>query len=186
MPGHPGARGFTLIEVMVAMFVLLVGATGVMSLFTQGQRLHGDARYTTRATAIAEDLIANIELWPYDNQSNGTTGALGNAQTGNDGDLGDTDFAFETSADPIGDGLADKGEADLPANFAGLPTAALNSPEGHPVYQRFWNVALPLNATGGHDYMAISVVVRWPAGTGGDRWHRLVLTSVKPNPATVH
>lgn len=180
MPGHPGARGFTLIEVMVAMFVLLVGATGVMSLFTQGQRLHGDARYMTRATAIAEDLIANIELWPYDNQAGGTTGPLGNASTSNDGDLGDTGYRFETSVNPIADGYADKGEANLPANFTGLPTAALGTD-----YQRFWNVALPVNATGGHDYMAIAVVVRWRAGTG-DRWHRLVLTSVKPNPATVH
>jgi hypothetical protein len=166
---------------MVAMFVLLIGATGVMSLFTQGQRLHGDARYMTRATAIAEDLLANMEQWAYDNQANGTTGPLGNSQTGNDGNLGDTGYAFETSTDPLADGLADKGEADLPATFTGLPTAALGTD-----YQRFWNVAMPLNGTGGHDYMAIAVVVRWRYGPGGDRWHRIVLTSVKPNPATVH
>jgi hypothetical protein len=62
-----------------------------------------------------------------------------------------------------------------------VPAAALGTD-----YQRFWSVAMPLNATGGHDAMTIAVVVRWRVGTAGDRWHRLTLLSVKPNPSTVH
>jgi len=126
MKGHPGARGFTLIEVMVAVFVLLIGATGVMSLFTQGQRLHGDARHTTRATAIAQDLLASIELWPYDDQSS-TTGPLYNKVPGNDANLGDTGYLFESTPNPVSAGLADHAEGDLPATFTGLPAAALGA-----------------------------------------------------------
>jgi prepilin-type N-terminal cleavage/methylation domain-containing protein len=178
-----GARGFTLVEVLIAMFVLLIGATGVMSLFSQSQRFHGDARHMTRATAIAQDLLAAIEQWPYDDQTT-AGGPLYNTKTGNDTNVGDVGYHFESSADPVGDGLADHGEADLPAGFTGFPTADLTALGGD--YQRFWNVAAPLNATGGHDALNIAVIVRWRAGTGGTGWHRLVLLSVKPNPATVH
>jgi prepilin-type N-terminal cleavage/methylation domain-containing protein len=181
MPHHHASRGFTLVEVMIAIFVLLIGATGVMSLFSQGQRLHGDARHMTRATAIAQDLLAVIEQWPYDDQSS-AGGPLYNTQTGNDANIGDVGYHFESSADPVADGLADHGEADLPAvGFTGLPAAALGTD-----YERYWNVATPANATGGHDAMSIAVIVRWRAGLGGTSWHRLVLLSVKPNPATVH
>ncbi len=170
-------RGFTLIEVMVAMFVLLVGATGAMTLFSQGQRLHLDARHMTRATAIAQDLLTNIEQWPYDIDA----GPLVNTQPLNDTNIGDIGYHFEASADPIADNLADHGEADLPLSFTGLPAAALGTD-----YQRFWNVATPLNATGGRDAISIAVVVRWRVVAGGDSWHRLTMISVKPNPATVH
>jgi prepilin-type N-terminal cleavage/methylation domain-containing protein len=180
MSRQHGARGFTLVEVLVAIGILLVVSIGVMGLFTQGQRLHGDARHMTRATAIAEDLLANIELWPYDDQAT-AGGPLYNVSTSNDANTGDIGYHFEASDDPLADGLADHGEADLPVNFHGLPTAALNTD-----YQRFWNVALPTNATGGHDAMSIAVVVRWRVGAGGSTWHRLVLLAVKPNPATVH
>jgi prepilin-type N-terminal cleavage/methylation domain-containing protein len=177
MPRHPPARGFTLVEILVAIFVLLIGATGAMTLFAQGQRLHLDARHMTRATAIAQDLLANIEQWPY----NITAGPLVNSQPLNDANIGDVGYHFETSADPIADNLADHGEADLPPGFTGLPAAALGTD-----YQRFWNVATPLNASGGRDAITIAVVVRWRVGTGGASWHRLTMLSVKPNPATVH
>jgi prepilin-type N-terminal cleavage/methylation domain-containing protein len=169
------AAGFTLVEVLVAMFVLILGATGVMSIFSQGQRLHGDARRMTRATAIAQDLIANIDQWPYDTTA-GTP--LANVQPLNDADVGDAAYAFETTADPVAANLADHAEGDLPATFAGIPAAGLGNE-----YQRYWNVAPQANATGGIDALLIAVVVRWPSGS---KWHRVVLYSVKPNPATVH
>jgi prepilin-type N-terminal cleavage/methylation domain-containing protein len=186
MQRSQGARGFTLVEVLVAVFVLLIGATGVMTLYSQGRRLHGDARHMTRATAIAQDLLAAIEFWDFDNQAT-AGGPLYNSQPLNDANIGDVGYHFESSADPLTDGLADHGEADLPAGFTGLPAAALLPLAGGGTeYQRFWNVAVPPNATGGHDAMMIAVVVRWRAGLGGTSWHRLTLLSVKPNPATVH
>jgi prepilin-type N-terminal cleavage/methylation domain-containing protein len=170
------ARGFTLIEAMMAMLVLLVGATGMVAVYMQGQRMHSDALRATRATAIAQDLLNNVEQWPYAN----TTGQpLYNRATGNDADIGDTAFRFETSADPVSDGFADHGEGDLPVNYTGLPAASLA-----PFYERFWNVSYPPDAAGvGIDAANIAVIVRWPSGPG---WRRVVLMSAKPNPAAVH
>jgi prepilin-type N-terminal cleavage/methylation domain-containing protein len=170
------ARGFTLIEAMMAMLVLLIGATGMVAVYMQGQRMHSDSLRSTRATAIAQDLLNNVELWPYANTSGKP---LYNRTTTNDGDIGDTAFHFETSADPVADNWADHGESDLPANYPGIPAASLA-----PFYQRFWNVSYPTDAAGvGIDAANIAVIVRWPSGPG---WRRVVLVSVKPNPAAVH
>jgi hypothetical protein len=161
----------------MAMVVLLIGATGMVAVYFQGQRLHSDSLRATRATAIAQDLLNNIEQWPYSNVSGQP---LYNRVTGTqDGDIGDTAFRFESSADPVADGFADHGEADLPANYPGLPAASLA-----PFYQRFWNVSYPTDAAGvGIDAANIAVIVRWPSGPG---WRRVVLMSAKPNPAAVH
>ncbi|MEI6226737.1 MAG: prepilin-type N-terminal cleavage/methylation domain-containing protein [Deltaproteobacteria bacterium] len=168
--------GFTLIEVMMAMLILLIGASGMVAVYMQGQRMHTDSLRATRGMAIAQDLLNNIEQWPYAN-TNGKP--LYNRVTSNDGDIGDTAFRFETSANPVSDGLADHGEADLPANFPGTPAASLA-----PLYERYWNVSYPPDAAGvGIDAANIAVIVRWPSGPG---WRRVVLMSAKSNPAAVH
>lgn len=167
----PG-RGFTLIEAMAAMAVMLIGAVGMAGLYTTGVRVHGDARRITRATAIARDLQENLRLLPY------TDALLSNdGLTANDADVGDTALAFEQVDDPIASGHADHGEADLGAAWTGLPASALGGD-----YQRFWNVAEPddQNHNGTADGKRLAVIVRWRQGAG---WRRLVLWSVIPNPA---
>jgi prepilin-type N-terminal cleavage/methylation domain-containing protein len=176
MNARQRASGLTLIEVMIAMVLLLIGASGALAVYLQVQRFHSDALRSNRATAIAEDLLNNVEQWPYGN----TAGQpLQNRCTQNDGDIGDTAFLFESSADPVADCLADHGEADLPANFPGVSTAGLSS-----LYQRFWNVSYPPAASGtGNEAAGIAVIVRWPSGPG---WKRVVVVGAKPNPAAVH
>jgi prepilin-type N-terminal cleavage/methylation domain-containing protein len=168
MRRRAGGRGFTLIEGMVAMTVMLVGALGMIGLYNQGQRLHGDSRRMTRATAVALDLLNQIELWPYSE----TAGPLVNANTTNDGDIGDAAQAFEADGTPP----ADHGEADLPADWRGIPAADLSNE-----YERYWNVAYvdDTNQNGVWDGVRIAVVVRWRHGAG---WRRVVLLAVKPNP----
>ncbi len=58
-------RGFTLIELMIAMVVLLTGGLGLIGLANMGNRMNGDGRRVTRATAIAQDLVDNIALWSW-------------------------------------------------------------------------------------------------------------------------
>jgi type IV pilus assembly protein PilV len=173
MRTRTSARGFTLIENMAAFAVVLIGATGLASMYTMGVRMNGDARRMTRATAIAEDLIDNIALWPY-----GST-ALANTKTGNDGDIGDTAFAFETSADPVAAGIADHGEADLTAlgaSWTGIPGSELAGQ-----YERYWNVAyVDTNGDGTSDVLEIAVIVRWRQSGS---WRRVVLLTAKVNPA---
>jgi prepilin-type N-terminal cleavage/methylation domain-containing protein len=169
-------RGLTLLESMIAMVVLLVGALGLLTLNSTANRMNGDARRMTRATAIAQDLLNQVETWDY-----ATDARLVNVRAANDSPLrhADGDFRFESSADPLRDELADHGEAELtPANFGGVPAAQLA--EGG--YQRFWNVAAPddSNGNGVADGRRVAVIVRWPHGT---TWRRIVLHGMAINPA---
>ena len=170
------ARGFTLIETMAAVTVMLIGAIGLMGLFSAGLAMDGNARRMTRATAIAQDLLDNIALWPYQDNVAGTP--LFDASAANNGDIGDTGLNFETDANPLGDGFADHGEPDLVAlgtAWTGIPANSL--PAG---YERYWNVVyVDTNHNGVNDLVQIAVIVRWQQGGA---WRRLVLLSAKLNP----
>jgi hypothetical protein len=162
---------------MVAMVVLLIGAVGMMGLHATGVRMEGEAREITRATAIAQDLMNQLQTWEYADprlaDSNGTNFA----------DLADDARAFEDGA---GTPPYDHAEADLTLNgrdWNGLPTASLAAGG----FERYWNVT-PLNPDGSRidvggngleDGMRVAVVVRWPQGS---RWHRVVLLGYKLNP----
>jgi Tfp pilus assembly protein PilV len=156
---------------MVATVVLLVAALGMLGLHATGVRLEGQAREITRATTIAQDLLAQIQLWEYDDPR------LANASTSNDLDFADTAVAFEAegSTPPY-----DHAEADLSSaayDWNGLPASALA--QGR--FERYWNVAEPddANANGNPDGRRVAVIVRWPRGSG---WHRIVLVGFKVNP----
>ena len=164
-------RGVTLIEVMVATVVLLVAALGMLGLHATGVRLEGQAREITRATTIAQDLLAQIQLWEYDDAR------LANSSPSNDADFADSAMAFEAagSTPPYDHAEGDLSSAMLDWN--GLPASALAAGG----LQRFWNVAEPddVNTNGTPDGRRIAVIVRWPRGTG---WHRIVLVGFKVNP----
>jgi Tfp pilus assembly protein PilV len=164
-------RGATLLEALLAMSVLMVGSAGMLALHRVGIKIEADSRRLTRGTAIAQDLLNQVELWTYADPR------LANRLTGNDAKIGDPAFEYEQAADPLV-ALADHGEADLTAAGAvwlGLPTAAIGD------YQRFWSVAYPddTNGNGVPDSVRIAILVRWPSMGA---WRRVVLLSTKPNP----
>jgi len=170
-------RGTTLVEVMIAMALTMVGAMGLAGLNTMGLRYIGDGRRMTRATAIAEDLANQIWMWDYADPR------LANANPANDDDPGDSGFAMEYTANVAG--LVDHGEADLGGAWQGIPGADL-AVAG---FERYWNVShndpgvpgtlLDANLDAVEDGKRISVIVRWPQGTG---WRRIVVFVTKPNP----
>ncbi len=170
-------RGTTLVEVMIAMALTMVGAMGLAGLNTAGLRYIGDGRRMTRATAIAEDLANQISLWGYADPR------LSNANPANDDDPGDSGFAMEYTANVAG--LVDHGEADLGAAWQGVRAADLAAAG----FERYWNVSLNDPAVLGTlldansdliaDGKRIAVIVRWPQGTG---WRRIVVFITKPNP----
>jgi type IV pilus modification protein PilV len=94
MPKTRSQRGVTLIEAMVAMVVLLVGAIGMVSLHSTGVRIQGEAREITRATAIAQDLMNQIQTWEY------ADARLANANASNDADPSDDSSGTGTSPPP--------------------------------------------------------------------------------------
>jgi prepilin-type N-terminal cleavage/methylation domain-containing protein len=169
---HPRSpRGVTLVETVVAMAVLTIGAVGMVSLNAQGSRMQGDARRITRATAIGQDLLDQIALWPFADPR------LANTNLSNDAKIGDPGFEFEAAGAPP----ADHGEADLTAGgttWLGIPSTDVQSGG----YERYWNVAYvdDANANGVWDGVRIAVIVRWPVGGA---FRRVVLLATKTNPA---
>lgn len=176
-------RGAGLLEAVIAMGVITVGAAGLIGLSRQSTFLMADSRKTTRAAAFAQDLVNQIELWDFDDPR------LANAAGENDGDVGDGAFALQLSDDPVADKLVDHGEADLTAGgkeWAGLPSDLLRA-NG---MERYWSVAYldDYNGNGVWDAIRVAVVVRWPVAAkeagkpSGSLWRRMVFTTVKINP----
>lgn len=60
------ASGFTLIEVMVASVVFLLGLGGLMGALLQARSATSAAARQVRAVAVATDMVAQLQLWPYD------------------------------------------------------------------------------------------------------------------------
>ena len=177
MPSRRSERGTTLIESMVAMVILLVGALGMMSLHSTGLRLQGEAREITRATAIAQDLMNQIQAWEYADVRLAEVNDANNRDVGDDAQL----FNVYGTTPPF-----DHAEADLTAGGAGwtgISTAAL-AVGG---FERYWNVStvnpdgsiIDSGSNGIVDGMRIGVIVRWPQGGS---WHRVVLHGFKVNP----
>lgn len=168
-------RGTTLLEAMVALVVLLIGAIGVIGAHRQGLRLASDARRITRASAIAQDLVDQIALWQYGDPR------LANSTAGNDTDIGDSAAAFETSALSLS--AADHGDADLTLGgktWNGIPVSVI---QGQGVrFERYWNVAYVDDADGDGvpDAVRVAVIVRW--GDPGQGYRRIVTFATKANP----
>ncbi len=60
--GFTGSQGFSLLEVLIAMFVLSVGAASVISLFAAGSSTHRRSVDRTRAALVAEQVIAEAAI----------------------------------------------------------------------------------------------------------------------------
>ena len=169
-------RGFTLIETVIAMGILLIGATGMVGLHMQGLRMEADARRITRATAIAQDLMAQISIWPWGDARLGTATAIETTMLAT---LGDPAYAFERSGTPTASfSDASGGLTTGGTNWNGIPLADTHA-EG---YERYWNVAYAddSNGNGIPDAVRFAVIVRYPAGVG---FRRVVLLGTKLNPA---
>jgi prepilin-type N-terminal cleavage/methylation domain-containing protein len=169
---HPRSqpRGMSLVEVMVAVTILVTAAVALADMTRSGAKLNADSRHIIRATAIAQDLIAQIQTWDYDDPR------LSNPQPGNDQDYGDGSYKFEKATGFT----ADHAEADLTLNgldWNGVPFGQLQAAG----YERYWNVAEvdDTNLSGVPDCRRIAVIVRWPFGDG---FRRVVLYTSKVNP----
>jgi hypothetical protein len=164
-------RGVSIVENILAMAVLLVGAAGVAATQRQSSFFLGDARKMTRAAAYAGDLAAQIQLWPF------TDPRLQNPNVANDADVGDVARQFEVLDVPP----ADHGEANLTLGgtaWTGLGAAMLEA-NG---MERYWNVSyddMDSNGNGVPDAVLVAVIVRWRQG---GVWRRVVVPTVKVNP----
>ncbi|HEX2975016.1 MAG TPA: type IV pilus modification protein PilV [Bacteroidales bacterium] len=73
-----GKRGFTLIEVLIAMFILVVALLGLLSLSTMVIKGNSFSKTTTMATTLAKDKLEDIKNKSYDNIVSATDYATSN------------------------------------------------------------------------------------------------------------
>ena len=163
--------GFTLIEAMIAMAVLFVGALGMLSLHVYGLRMNTDARVMTRATAIAQDLLDQMKAWDYRNDSR-----LENSNATNDADYADPGGKFEGT---VSSTLYDHQESDLESAYSGwlgIPTATVQELG----FTRYWNIAEPdTDVNGAVTGRRVAVIVRWERKGAG---RRIVLVTFLRDP----
>lgn len=71
MKRSPNRSGFTLVEVLVALAILLFGLTAVLGLLTFGSALSRSAQLRTMGASAAEAVVADLQetLFPLDSNS---------------------------------------------------------------------------------------------------------------------
>lgn len=72
---HLSARGFTLVEVLVALVVLSVGLLGIAGLYVEGLRAGRSSVYRSAAVTLAGDMAERVRLNPSGNYAGSGPGA---------------------------------------------------------------------------------------------------------------
>jgi type IV pilus assembly protein PilV len=149
-PRH--GRGFTLIEVLVALVLLLVGVLGLMRLQLVGFHANQGARVHTQAVELGRELALGLQALPW---SDGRVSATGSAGTSAPSGFG----RYLDSATPGNFHVWDDGSP--------VPGARLDSQiterdsDGTPTFKRRWSVWEISDGTGrpaGGRLIAVSVV----------------------------
>ena len=162
-------RGFTLIEVLVAMAILLIAALSAMQLVAMALRTMAEARLYGVAANLASARLEQLRALRFDFDVSG---------------MRHTDLSTDVAADPPtwgGRGLAPSGAGALAANTAGyvdfldgrgrwVGTGTV-APAGAVLVRR-WAIE-PLDGAG--DLLAVQVLVRPVLGDSGAAGRRTAL-----------
>jgi prepilin-type N-terminal cleavage/methylation domain-containing protein len=62
--GDPGQRGFTVVEVLIALLVLLIGMAGILSMQLTSVQATAFSRHATEASVLAEDKMEELRTMP--------------------------------------------------------------------------------------------------------------------------
>lgn len=134
------ARGTTLIEVMVAMSVLLIGLLGMMDLQIIGLTSNQGARAQMVATQLAREVATGLERLPYGDARLAPTAAFGALLQAD----GTVLAGFTAAADTL----------------PGVRPDSTIENDGTLVYQRRWTVRDEGFAGSGTRSVAVSVIYR--------------------------
>jgi prepilin-type N-terminal cleavage/methylation domain-containing protein len=77
-----GGRGFTLVEILIAMTIMAVGVLGTLGMFHAGYNTVGEGGRTTMALTAARQMLEDARLVPFNNLA-----TLHNFDTDNAGSL---------------------------------------------------------------------------------------------------
>ncbi len=180
---HRRARGFTLLEVVISLGILLVGMLGLMQFQLMGFGANQSARAQTRAMQLALELRAGLEQLQYTGQY--TDPAL--TVTGSWGRSAPSPFGSLLGADSSALGLAHNWNDSTPIPGVTLDSALEQDPSspGHALYARRWTVwgyteMSSMNA--GSLIIAISVLYR---DRGSPMQREVLVYTQRANPAAV-
>jgi prepilin-type N-terminal cleavage/methylation domain-containing protein len=180
------ARGFTLIEAMMAMAVLLVSALALASMQVMGTRTNRFGDRMVQASALATDLGESMQRWDY---SDTRLAMLSTKTDSNDSviagtwDMGrDATSAFTAEYSDLASDPNATNQDALGATWRGLDNDV--DRDGTPDFTRYWNV-YGLNLTGGagEDGKLIQIIVRWKEPGVG--YHQVTHSTYKRNPGKV-
>ena len=154
------ARGFTLIEVMIALVLLAIGMTALIAAFVSSGQIGVLGRRQNAATSIARSIAGTLQFAAYSDPR------LANVNPANDATFADPNLLFAQPALPSG--------VNAPDVTIGVFT--MNN-ENFTVYV---NVSPDVDASGIEQGKDFAVVVRYRVGT---IWARALAQGYRYNPA---
>ncbi len=182
-------RGFTMIESMITMVVLIIAFLGFATLQLVGVQANYFGDRLVQASQLATDLTENVRRWPYTDPRltplstiTGPSAISDPSITGN-WDLG---TSLATSSKVQYSDLANDPNATNPGalgtNYQGL-SSDVNG-DGVPDFTRYWNVyAIDLSNSGTPNGVLVQIIVRWKQPGFGYR--QVTATAFKSNPTSV-
>ena len=90
-------RGFTLIEMIIAIVVLAAGVTGIFAAFSQNAATSADPMIKQQAIIIAQGYLEEATLKPYDDPDGGETGTCEEGARIQYDDVADYDCVNDTA-----------------------------------------------------------------------------------------
>ena len=141
-------KGFTLIEMIIALFILAIGILGLLNMQVAAINGNLSASQMTIATTLAQDQIEQLKRLPF------TDAALNDSKTANNATL------------------------TTPSNASSFDQADANNPleEGGREYQRYWNIADNTPTQGAKTVVAF--VYWGAIGANGLPRHRVTIPTI--------
>jgi type IV pilus modification protein PilV len=187
------ARGFTMIEALIAMVVMLIGLLGLASLQVVGVRSNHFGRKMAIASALMHDLADSVQQWDYGDTRLTAPRAIVTSTTDSTitsrWDMGrDTTASYTADyAEQAADANATNQGQLTAANYTGLLAANLDRDYADPKtaalgIRRYWNVfTVDVTGDGQAQGKLVQIIVRWKEPGLGMR--QITGSTFRPNPA---
>lgn len=189
MTNRNAQRGFTLLEAMISLVLMMIGVLGLAGLQVVGVRANHFGKRMSEATALALDLEEQIGLWSFSDPRLApiatVTGPSDAAIKSWDLGRGATTTYQPEFSDLAGDSNVASGhDGQLASNYQGIQsnvtsTIAFTGTTPQQDYVRYWNVYN--YADGTSSGLLVQIFVRWfEPGLG---YRQITSTAFKPNSA---
>jgi MSHA pilin protein MshD len=165
---HAGARGFTLVELLIFIVVIAAAIAGVLRVFTEATSRSADPAVRRQALAIAESLLEEVQLMPFtfcdSEDANVETAGAGSAcaggADGNGPEAGETRFTT-----PPFDHVNDYHGYTMGSGIVDITNAAVAGLAGYAASVSVAPAALGSITAASGDALRITVTVTGPGNT---------------------